>query len=698
MAEDEDIKVEIRALVVGFLQQSLKEKSGFTLEEFDRQFPTACDEEHDWYTKFGKKNSLDVLKLIPDTAKISMRNGSHFISLNLNSEAADKHLIDLITKQKSSGKRKSKPASRAQSSFSLNRRFDNPYRQNYNQNRPRYNSSYNYSVDPWKSYDLFRNTPTIPSHTRRTSTGYSSQAIPKRFPPTPTSNISSKPVIENIEKKATQPLQPSKNQQSTQFRPTQIPLDKKIVPVQQPIPTSPVAKENITPEDDSLTIRKHHLRQRLQLLLSKTTSEVKLIFLCSLYQREFDEKLDPSKYGHSGIVGIIDDPVISPYLCVDYSQSPNIYVKLKAKDDKDGDKLSQRESIKPFNLVDMRNCLDNITLLREPKKKLLPIEDLVRFKTYRIILKSPNSKMRLDEWVSKFEQETKLHLNIKDYGHDSYESFFNEIAKDSPLTITKDESGLYGEIDHPALTDWIKKQVSLNCYRSIISLSKDFDRIAFPDDEYNYSKAAPEKEFVPASILTVTKVCELWLIMRNQDAYKELVAIESTMNCYNDFKNQDITVRLPKVFMIPGCPCAAYDETTKKWYRAVVIKRVLNTDDVLLLLVDYGMEKYFSRTSLWCLFRKHIDVPVVPYCCSLKGIDMFSEIPSYFKMILQEYSSANVVLACKFSKQENLSQSLPYMPKTRWVVDLCDTRNNEQKYLIENLKNFNSQNQNKSES
>lgn len=97
----EDVE-EVRALIVGFLQQSLKEsRSGLTIQEFDRQFPSVCDEEPDWYRRFGKTCSLDVLRMVPETANISTRGNQTFVSLNLSSEAVDEHLVNLITNQKS---------------------------------------------------------------------------------------------------------------------------------------------------------------------------------------------------------------------------------------------------------------------------------------------------------------------------------------------------------------------------------------------------------------------------------------------------------------------------------------------------------------------------------------------------------------------------------------------------------------------
>lgn len=706
---DEEQILEIRGIVTSFLQTKLNEKRSFTIAEFDRLFPTVCDEDYDWYKRFGKSNSLECIQLVSDAVNISYYNGIPNISLNLASKTLDNHLVDLITHQKTSNKKR--PTSRAKSSFSLNRRFDNQ-RNNYhsfsNQNNYSRNNSNNRSSQPPPAQGNSQENKSgyfreAPHAANRRTTNSNGQSQNYNNNSDWTTQTQAQPIKTNLDPRLSQqqsldngikPLvthnsnQTANNSdQSATKRPAIQGNSNSIKPVIQSsklalsikktnltVASKKDKQENTNPVIEAL---KDHLRQRLERLLDLRNQEFRLMSLCDFYKQEFEETLDPRKYGHDGIVTLLLDPMISSHVCVDFNDSPYVTIRSRfMKTRRAAEDLNNKESIELFNFKGMKNCLD--TYLEppkdlKPKRKAIPIEDIVKFKTVRIISQQPDKRLNLEDWVEAFEFETKLHLNISDYGFTKHDEFYQELAKDTPITLSRDTNGdLIGEVFHQNLEFWIRTEIDKGNFKCIISLSKDYDRVAFPGDEFNYYKKQDNSvQYHKVSILSAKKDSEIWLMPRNPKAFQDLTIIGTTLSSYNDFRKQEMTLRLPRCFRISGCACAVYDEIENKWSRGVIVKRITD-EEVVVLLVDYGKEKIYPGTALWCLMKTHLNIPVVPFCASFKSGLNCDKVSPHFKKIMQEYSNSDDILACKIFEERECNYSPIYLPKKRWIVDLCN--------------------------
>lgn len=745
---DESEIAELRALVVGFLQQQLNDNpQGISVRAFEKRFPEVTDEPDDWYKRYDKRNTLEALECIQDAVKVNYnsRFNETFISLNLKSDSVDTHLVDLITHQRSSGKRRkttSRPSSRALSSFSLNKQYSRGYDRS-----TRLNHGHQYRNEHLfaKKYDQ----PTFRSSAYRTSqTSMSMQPppqqaftdprlrnsmVPPQIKPQPSSYSSSrsqhsvvsphKPntaqtVASLPSPQSTKPIIPTNGQKSSSQSTNSLASPRTLTT--QKVPPITTVKETIQESkqedlgDPLLIPKKDRLRQRLIHLLTYKHAEIKLFHLSALYKLEFDENLDPKAFGHKTITDLIQDPIIrdhiqiifgSPFVTICASnRSPLLGKENVASGDSNNVKKqvtkryssaeclaiqkdilsSAKQKIDAADIFNVRTMLQNLEPLCdvvEPPLGNMEIEDQVKYKTIRIIYKEPNSTLKLEDWPTKFEQETRLQIRLRYYGCTSLLDFFEKLSKDTPIKVSKNKDDDYVATMHIIdLSTWIQEKMNSNCYKAITALESRYELIAYPNDSYTFfdpkEVIVKEAEYVPVHILQVKLSNYLWIQIRTPKRIENHLFIETSMGSYENYK-KDGLLTVPKSFVKPGFPCAVFDQAQQRWCRALILKAPDVVDknyEISALLVDYGVVKNYPINQLSCLMKTHLKSPVGPIYCRLHGVKNEKGIQT--KKVLQEYTCPPVTLACKFINVA-LSNEQAYLPKYYFEVSLVDTRQNE---------------------
>lgn len=350
---DEEDRKDLEALVVGFLTSGLKENpNGFTLQQFERFFPERTDEPHDWYKRYKKRNTLEALECIQESVRVTFdpRYNATFISLNRKSDKVDQHLVDLVTNQRSSAKRK-RPSSRPHyqkvlDSFAINRKYSNSSYKGSN-----FNSRLNYdhpSSRNENSFDKRKSSPsTLPSHgaSKNNSWGFSTNNEPPRLAPGDPRN---RPSALSMVPPQVRPPLPSSGPSAAKLPPTTTTTSSSKSTTQQtssprtqqrPL-TPPTAKTATTTttatnatttsltasrrpverihDDPTLEHKKSFVRQRLLYMLTRKYPEIKLIFLNSIYHLEYEENIDPVALGHRSLTSLIEDPFFSEYIKINY--------------------------------------------------------------------------------------------------------------------------------------------------------------------------------------------------------------------------------------------------------------------------------------------------------------------------------------------------------------------------------------------
>lgn len=677
---------ELQALVVSFLQQGLKDNpNGFSLSQFERLLPKTLDEPHDWYRRYKCKNTLEALELIPDTVNVyySQRYQETFISLDRRSDKVDPHLVDLITNQRSSNKRR-KPgrpfsSAAALASFSLNRQYSgsrhrrpshSSTRLNHGQASRNDNHLIKESSPPAKSF-----RPNIYSKTFVDPRSRVSAADPR----VKASATSMRPPQIPTYQKSPQPVQPTSTPSTSS-----IPVKK----LGTPKPLVDVAKEQ--PEEDPVLIqKKSYLRQRIMSLLTRKFSEIIILHLNGLYELEFEEKIEPKEYGHKSITDIFQDPMLSEYIQINHKapfptisarkrivEKENMSVEKKPAENRPSSKF---ETTDPFDIRSLKQSLEMTKATEKPLGNL-EIDEDVKFKTMRLIFKSQDSTLLVDEWEERFERESRLKVGIREYGFRTPLEFFHKLEQELPINLMLKQDHWIATVDFDSLSDWLHDKLTSGRYRAITSIEARYELVAYPDDHYFYTefKNLVSETFLPVNILSIkSKNNTMWMQLRIPKKIEEHLCVESSMTCYERQKDESHMV-VPKYFVKPGLPCAVYDNTQQRWCRALVLKAPENPErdhEITALLVDYGVTRLYRMSGLKCLLKTHLRLPVGPILTRLSGVRDPTDfkVQHKAKVVLQEYTSPPVTLACKFLAPIP-SNNPNYLPNYCAEVILIDTR------------------------
>lgn len=739
MAISDEDKQEMSALVVGFLQQTLKDNPrGLTLRDFERFFPERAEESVDWYKRYGANTTVEALKMIPEAVRFEFSGvqSTTYITLNMASSLVDTQLVDLIQGQKASTKRgrrgPSRPSaysSRAMNSFSLNRQYGQPerrtdFRTRLNMEPNRSTNSLFARVSPPRAVmpprpSIYNKVPAssrMASNDPRNRSASNASMVP---PQVKTPSSSTQPSLNQLQ---TQKTISSSGTPHVPTTPSSLVLNRSsTVPSSNQGFTSPSPRLASKPneqsqisraEDPEIDIKKQRLGQRLQSLLTSTFSEIKVAHVKGLYKVSFGDEIEPSLYGHSTWTSLFQDPHLSCYVQLNLKSIPFPTISARKrvsldsrvtlafvdqlKDDHGAENSNNRyrkepvvsaakvklDAVDPFNVRSMLQNLEPIGKIKEPTLNNKPIDDVVKYKTMRIIFNSAEKSLKVDEWEIKFEQESRLKIRIRDYGCRTFLEFFQLLEKQLPITIKKDAHDNY--IASTAIEDfreWLHEQLVAKNYRAITSLSKDYDLIAFPDMRYtwvNHKDLIKKDSYEPAIILSAKNSSQIWIQLRTSKKIEEHLCVEASLTCYQDYKDRGLN-RVPVYFVRPGFPCAVYDVSQNRWCRAVLIDTpdVIDKNyNVIAMLVDYGTIKSVPISELLCLMKTHLQIPVGPINCRLVGInnECDESVQKRAKLVLQEYTSPPVTLACMFVSDSPDGGQPDYLPKRHLNIKLIDTR------------------------
>lgn len=691
---DEEIE-ELASLVVGFLQQSLKEyPRGFSLRDFERIFPDRSDEPFDWYKRYKKTTTLGALELIKEHVNVNYdaHHGCNYIQLNPRSPKVDRHLVDLILNQKQSTKKRRAPSrssqsDRARASFALNRQYSN---YSHATSHPsRLNQSHLH-----RSQKPQPPPPTVPTPQRQTI--YEDTSA-RAAPGDPRASRSFVPPQ----------VRPSK--QASPMPPRSISSGPSTPASSRSSASSPALKPQEIQEDPAIVQRKHFVRQRIISMLTRKYSEIKLLHLANLYLAEYDEHLDPASLGHKNLSSLFMDPIIKEHIEMGFKM-PFYFIYAKAhingkenvaqngtskertNSDENSDELIEiptiktstrhkLEAIDPFNVKNMLKSLQPIRDIREPDLKNKRVEDAVKYKTLRIILRSQGHRMKLDDWERKFEQESRLKIRIRDYGFKTLLEFFKNLALEMPIKIRLDRNDdWYAELELDRLSAWLHEQMALGHYRVMWVMDSNYELAALPTDTFNFvgtKDLDTSQEYHPVMILSVSEQNLMWIQMRTPHKIEEHLCIEASLTCYEDYKKQGL-FKVQDYFIRPGFPCAVFEESQQRWCRALLLKTpelpIEKSDEVIALLVDYGLVRKYPVERLSCLMKQHLKLPVGLIFSRLYGVvrDPNKRAP-HERIVLTEYTCPPVTLACKFMSSFE-SNEPSYLPSTIQEVTLLDTR------------------------
>lgn len=463
-------------------------------------------------------------------------------------------------------------------------------------------------------------------------------------------------------------------------------------------------------EDPKLTQKKSYLRQRLVFLLTKKHAEIKIVHLKDLYKIEFDETLNQENYGYKSIHELLKDPSISPSIKVN-AKAPHMTISIRDRTALDGKENLNSElngwannnatincneltksqakvdAIEPFNLKNMLNTLEPLSELTKPGPMYSKIDDkindIVKYKTIRIVFTSPNGTLPLEEWEARYEQESRLRLRVREFGFKTSLEFFKSLAKETPLKISLNANDEWiAIIDMVSLMDWVNQELSQGHYKAIMAMDSLYEIVALPNDLYTYKNVDELINICcPVSILSAKRSSSMWIQIREAKKIEEHLSIEASMTCYEDYKNKGL-LSAPKWFIHTGFPCAVYDPSQQRWCRGLILKAPNSIDknyEVEVLLVDYAITRTVPVSDILCLLKNHLRRPVGPIHCRLLNVnDKELTIRTRAKMILQEYTNPPVTLACKFVRkvpqEDQTNQASKYLPRDSAEVCLIDTR------------------------
>lgn len=741
MASDED-REEIAALVVGFLTQSLKENpEGFSLRDFERFFPEKTDEPADWYKRYNKRNTQEALELIKGDVEIcyNPRRGTNYIKLNSRSKKIDRDLVDLVINQRSSGKKRSRTArpsdrTRAMKSFQLNQQYrgsaiyNAPTRINHDQHRgasqiargpPLSRNTLNRSAASSRHDPRLRTM--VPPQVRPNSSlpiqSHLSASRPPTSAPTQSSGVPTPATASPATNSATtRPFDSHSRHSSTPSRGEKVPKLSSNGHTSAPKPSNE--------PNPALKQKKSYFRQRLQSLLFRRMDAIKILNLNAIYQNQFDEKLDPTEYGHKDLLTLLQDPEVSDYIQLNFdpplmsissknwvipNDKENNMTKSTTKstdargsglaDKSNTSILSARQKLQaaaPFNLVSMLQSLEPLGPTKEPPLKPREVESVIKYRTLRLIYRSESSSLKLDEWETKFEEESRLRLRIWDYGFKNNLEFFKYLAKDLPIKVHLNKSDEWiAMTDVESLTKWVRDRLHKFDWKAPYVIDKRYELFSLPTDTYNFNESDSliGKEYDKSIILSTKPSCSMWIRLKNKETEDASNGIMSSLTSYEDHKNDGI-FRIPKEFIKPGLPCAAYDSNVQGgvWCRALILKTpgVIDKNyEIPTLLVDYGIERKFLISELLFLLKCHLQPTVRPIYSKLHGLKNESslEVQKQFKKVVQEYTNPPVTLSCKFISKKPAELD-SFLPRSRLEVVLCEAFNVRKGSLADHINQY----------
>lgn len=702
---DSEKETELIGLVIGFLIQSKKDyPNGFSLGQFERMFPEKSDEPPDWYKRYGKKNALEALEAIPKHVIVSSGMGGKMVRLNPKSDKIDRDLLDLVVNQKDSNKRRkgpSRPSSKALASFSLNRQYS---RQPYvNRNVGNYRSRLNHDQQyPGEIVKVTTPTARPPSIYGNSGGGRPSFGDPRNRASMVPPQIRSwqapappkTPQVMTQTPRPSTPKPPHQHQPATQASPhSTVPRFNAEPPKQKPFERE---------EDPVYAQKKSHLRQRLTYLLVKKYPEIKLMHLSGLYKVEFEESIEPAKLGHTSLTTLLLDPAISSTIQINYKTPVTISLKNKSVIDgkensnglSDTPSLSKEKlnAVDPFNVRTMLQQLEPLDQTEEPPLKHEDIDDVVKYKTFRIIFKSQNSTLKLEDWETTFVHETRFKIRIRDYGFRTVLEFFRKLSEDLPIKISRDKNQDWIAVadDVALLSTWIQEKLEAGKFQAIIAIDSIYELIALPkSDRYVFTdvnELSKATTYFPVHILSVERSTSMWIQLRTSKMIEDHLCIEASMTCYQDYRENNL-FKVHKFFVKPGFPCAVYDSFQQRWCRALVVEAEDNIDKdckIKALLVDYGVVRRYLVSQLSYLLRSHVLHPVGPVHCRLIDVnETTSSLDNTAKRLLHEYMSPPATLACKFLKPLPANDTKEFLPKSCIQVELVDTRGGKDTNLID---------------
>lgn len=770
---DED-RLELQALILAFLQQSLNDfPIGMTLRDFERHFPEKSDESQDWYKRYNCRDTVQALRLVPQVAKLTTGYGNQLkIELNTASKLHDTHLTDMVKGQKAKP-RKNKARGARPMPCSLNRRpqpgnFRRPIPGPYSR-RPMpsafNNSNTNWPTKEQQSNNNRQSTTQTNSSFNSTTQSSTSEAFRTRTTP-PESAFDSwgKPEVIAKPKAAPEVAKPksapevvgakpapgafsaAKPQQAlasahasahSHIKPSQFVSENNNIRREE----APIIPKKPAPKDS--TEHKEWLRQKIVDLFTRLSSEIKLLFLPSIYQTEYEEPLDPTEYGYSRITALFEDPILSKDIVINYKQPyTTISSRLKLRPDGKENRIngssptshnstktsnnheslaslsqdnsidSPFEAIDPFNLKIMQQSLQkSFVPIKEKKINIIPIDEEIKYKTFRMIMTS-KIPLEIDKWQNNFEYQTKLSIRVSYYGFSNSEDFFKELVKDMPIKIERNHQGrlIATMTSQKDVTDWLNSKMAKNEYKSIYVLCDKYELIANPKDHFTFRRISPEMQtsgYIPVILCSAKNPSHIWLKLHTERLVEDQLFIESSMCAYQDYTVYNTTTKstmlpgMPRFFVKVGLPCSVYDQHLNKWCRAIIVSIVESAQQnqdvdfmkVNLLLVDYGVErKNVPVKQLHCLLKDHMRVAVIPIQCHLEGVkpvveeesEVQGEWSGRAKVILQEYVNPPSLLACRFISEREAKEKISvdaHLPLTSWGVELCDTRGDEDCFL-----------------
>lgn len=647
---DEDIE-EMAALVIGFLQQTLKDHpDGMSIRDFERLFVERSLEPPDWYKQYKMNSVLDCLKRIPDDVILSNNNRFHtmFVKLNMKSKKVDRALVDLIMNQKSTNKKKrpaySRPSSRALTSFSLNRQYSKSY--NTQHYRSRLNQEPRSDVtrkSPEVRSSLYKTRPfTAAPNDPRASSSQTATSPSPMVPPQvkPTIQKPKESPAVSSPSPAVKPVRPQpSNVTLTTSRPSKVAAT--IVTGFEKVPrfsgNEQVKQSTPKVDDQDMVQKKSYLRQRLVYLLRKH-SEIMLLYLNDYYQKEFEDKIDPAKYNHTSLTELFRDPLISHDIKLNIKPaSVTISINKKStcgKENKNDENINVQQSngisddlnrdqlryhaIEPFNLTEMSNNLERISM-PEPQQTQKAIDDIIIYKTIRMIYNSEKSTMKLDDWESRFEQESRLRFKVRDFGFRTSYEFFKKISQEAPINTRLDKDNNWiATVSMTALSEYVNQELSKGHYKAIIALNVLYESAALPGETFSFDSfdevMKSKADYYPTKILSPKRSNCIWVSIKEPKRIENHLSIEASMTCYEDYREKAL-LSASRWFIKPGFACAVFDTSQQRWCRGLVYRapELINKNyEIEVLLVDYGIIKNIPCSKILCLLRSHLKRPVGP--------------------------------------------------------------------------------------
>lgn len=436
-------------------------------------------------------------------------------------------------------------------------------------------------------------------------------------------------------------------------------------------------------QDATFEERKTRLRNNLVVLLTTKFDSLKVFYLASIYREEYKEDLEPGLYGHKTMTDLLKDPYFKDHIkiipdfpyhlirAINSGEITNGKENVASKESNgnatgglanNAEPLADRSNnisaskakynaIDPFNVRTMLQSLEPLKDIKSSPLGNFQVEDIVKYRTMRIIFKSPDMTLKLDDWEVKYQIEwnSRIRIHIQDYGFKTLLEFFKHLATDIPIKIRLMNDEWVAKSDYDSTSKWLNETLAAGKYRAIMVMDKKYDYIAFPNETYPVFdlKSLTHQNYYPVTIMSVNYPHKMWLQFKTAETIAAHLSIETSLTSYADYKKKN-TFPVPLQFIKVGFPCVAYDEPQQRWCRAAVAEVPEKLDPestITVFLVDYGVARHVKRAHLQCILKSHLNQPVGLIYARLHGVN--KDFEKMAKMTLQEFTNPPVVLACK---------------------------------------------------